>query len=166
MPAFAGDTPIGFRTLTLPDTQNDRPLELVVWYPSVSTAAPQLIADTPVFVGALAVPNAPPAPGAHPLVVFSHGFRGNWGNQSWLATALVRQGYIVAAVNHPGTTTRDRNPAAAARLWQRPGRSTAGHRCGHGSAGTFRFGVNGKLQRPVIHWGLDSPEIAGARFDP
>ncbi|WP_456291202.1 hypothetical protein [Pseudomonas yamanorum] len=52
--AFAGDNPIGFRTSTLPGKQNDRPLELVVWYPSATTATPHLIADTPVFVGALA----------------------------------------------------------------------------------------------------------------
>jgi hypothetical protein len=34
--AFAGDNPIGFRASTLPDKQNDRPLELVVWYPSAT----------------------------------------------------------------------------------------------------------------------------------
>ncbi|MGF6553720.1 hypothetical protein ABIA48_000100 [Pseudomonas sp. S30_BP2TU TE3576] len=44
--AFAGDNPIGFRASTLPDKQNDRPLELVVWYPSATTATPQLIAVT------------------------------------------------------------------------------------------------------------------------
>jgi hypothetical protein len=44
--AFAGDNPIDFRASTLPDKQNDRPLELVVWYPSVTTATPKLIAVT------------------------------------------------------------------------------------------------------------------------
>ncbi|KAB0495392.1 alpha/beta hydrolase family protein [Pseudomonas vancouverensis] len=166
-PAFASDTPIGFRTSTLTDTQNERPLELVVWYPSVSTAAPQLIADTPVFVGALAIPDAPPAAGAHPLVVLSHGFRGNWGNQSWLATALVRQGYIVAAVNHPGTTTRDRNPAAAARLWQRP--VDLQRAIDAVMAQPEHFGSVAKRQIAVIGHSLGgwtALEIAGARFAP
>ncbi len=120
IPAFAGYKPIGFKTSTLSDRQTDRPLELVVWYPSTTIAPPQLIADSPVFSGDLAVRDAPPTAGTYPLVVFSHGFRGNWGNQSWLASALAHQGYIVAAVNHPGTTTRDRNPEAAAQLWRRP----------------------------------------------
>lgn len=44
--AVAGDKPIGFRASTLPDKQIDRPLELVVWYPSATTATPQLIAVT------------------------------------------------------------------------------------------------------------------------
>lgn len=55
IPAFAGYKTIGFKTSTLSDRQTDRPLELVVWYPSTTTAPPQLIADTPVFSGDLAV---------------------------------------------------------------------------------------------------------------
>jgi len=166
-PAFAGDNPIGFRVLTLPEKQNDRPLELVVWYPSASTATPQLIADTPVFVGALAVPDAPPATGAHPLVVLSHGFRGNWGNQSWLAIALVRQGYIVAAVNHPGTTTHDRNPEAAAQLWQRP--VDLQRAIDAVMAQPDYFGSVAKRHIAVVGHSLGgwtALVIAGARFDP
>ncbi|MGE7958715.1 alpha/beta hydrolase family protein [Pseudomonas sp. NPDC089530] len=165
--AFAGDNPIGFRASTLPDKQNDRPLELVVWYPSATTATPQLIADTPVFVGALAVRDAPPAAGAHPLVVLSHGFRGNWENQSWLASALVRQGYIVAAVNHPGTTTRDRNPKAAAQLWQRP--VDLQRAIDAVTAQPEHFGLVAKQQIAVVGHSLGgwtALEIAGARFDP
>ncbi|WP_392887700.1 alpha/beta hydrolase family protein [Pseudomonas migulae] len=165
--AFAGDNPIGFRASTLPDKQNDRPLELAVWYPTATTATPQLIADTPVFVGALAVRDAPSAAGAHPLVVLSHGFRGNWGNQSWLATALVRQGYIVAAVNHPGTTTRDRNPKAAAQLSQRP--VDLQRAIDAVIAQPEHFGSVAKGKIAVVGHSLGgwtALEIAGARFDP
>lgn len=165
--AFAGDNSIGFRASTLPDKHNDRPLEWVVWYPSATTATPQLIADTPVFEGALAVRDAPPVPGAHPLVVLSHGFRGNWGNQSWLASALVRQGYIVAAINHPGTTTRDRNPKAAAQLWQRP--VDVQRAIDAVIAQPEHFGSVGKGQIAVVGHSLGgwtALEIAGARFDP
>ncbi|MCF9015423.1 dienelactone hydrolase, partial [Pseudomonas carnis] len=31
-PAFAADNPVGFQTTTLPDTHNNRPLEMAVWY--------------------------------------------------------------------------------------------------------------------------------------
>ncbi|MCF5725415.1 dienelactone hydrolase, partial [Pseudomonas syringae] len=32
-PAFADNTPIGFQNTTVPDPQNQRPLQMVVWYP-------------------------------------------------------------------------------------------------------------------------------------
>ncbi|WP_286919161.1 alpha/beta hydrolase family protein [Pseudomonas sp. UBA6753] len=167
IPAFAGYKTIGFKTSTLPDRQTDRPLELVVWYPSTTTATPQLIADTPVFIGDLAVRDAPPAAGTYPLVVLSHGFRGNWGNQSWLASALAHQGYIVAAVNHPGTTTRDHNPEAAAQLWQRP--IDLQRAIDAVMAQADQFGRVAKGQVAVVGHSLGgwtALEIAGARFDP
>jgi len=167
IPAFAGYKTIGFKTSTLSDRQTDRPLELVVWYPSTTTAPPQLIADTPVFSGDLAVRDAPPTAGTYPLVVFSHGFRGNWGNQSWLASALAHQGYIVAAVNHPGTTTRDRNPEAAAQLWRRP--IDLQRAINTVMAQADQFGRVAKGQVAVVGHSLGgwtALEIAGARFDP
>ncbi|MDH1632423.1 alpha/beta hydrolase family protein [Pseudomonas mosselii] len=166
LPAFAGETPIGFRTMTLADQQNNRPLELAVWYPATTTATPQLIGDTPVFVGDPAVRDAPPAKGAHPLVVLSHGYRGNWGNQSWLASALVRQGYIVAAVNHPGTTTRNRDPEAAAQLWQRPvdlQRAIDAVMAQPAKFGAVAVGKIAVAGHSLGGW--TALEIAGARFD-
>jgi predicted dienelactone hydrolase len=163
--AFA-DT-LGFQSTTLPDPHNERPLQMVVWYPSTTTATPELIADDVVFVGASAVRNAPPTAGEHPLVVLSHGYRGNWGNQSWLASALAHQGYIVAAVNHPGTTTHDRSPQAAAQLWQRP---IDLHRAIEAVATQpEKFGALSKRQIAVVGHSLGgwtAMEIAGARFDP
>lgn len=114
--ALAEESAVGFQSSTLVDAQNERALEMVVWYPSTTTAAAQLIGDDVVFVGAAAVRDAPPAAGKHPLLVLSHGYRGNWSNQIWLASALAHQGYIVAAINHPGSTTHDRSPRAAAQL--------------------------------------------------
>ena len=167
LPAFADYKAIGFKASRLPDEQNQRPLELVVWYPSTSTATPQLIADTSVFIGDLAVRDAPPAAGVYPLVVLSHGFRGNWGNQSWLASALAHQGYIVAAVNHPGTSTRDRSPEAAAQLWQRP--LDLRRAIDAVQAQPDQFGQLAKGQIAVVGHSLGgwtALETAGARFDP
>lgn len=166
-PVLAVDIPIGFQTATLPDAQNNRPLQLTVWYPAATTATPEPIADDTVFVGALAVPNAPVVAGGHPLVVLSHGYGGNWRNQVWLASALARRGYIVAAVNHPGTTSKDRSPAAAAQLWQRPrdlSRAIDGVLAEPG-----RFGVVAKGQIAAMGHSLGGwtvLEMAGARFDP
>ena len=35
-----------------------------------------------------------------PLVIFSHGFRGDRFGNSWIAESLVSKGYIVAAIDH------------------------------------------------------------------
>lgn len=165
--AFADDSPIGFQASTLPDPHNDRPLEMVVWYPSATTATPQLIADNPVFVSALAVRNAPPAAGEHPLVVLSPGYGGNWRNQTWLASALAHKGYIVAAVNHPGTTSQDRSPQAAAQLWRRP--ADLSRAIDAVMAQPEQFGVVAKPRIAAVGHSLGGwtiLEIAGARFDP
>lgn len=166
-PAFAVDSPIGFQTTTLPDAQNNRPLEMVVWYPGTTTATPELIADTIVFVGNPAVPDAPPTAGEHPLVVISHGNGGNWINQAWLASALAHQGYIVAAVNHPGTTSKDRSPQAAAQLWQRP--NDIRRAIDAVTAQPEKFGAVAKQRIAVVGHSLGgwtALELAGSRFDP
>lgn len=58
--------------------------------------------------------------GTHSLVVLSHGYGGSWRNLNWLASELADQGYIVAAPDHPGTTTFDKDAEQAAKLWERP----------------------------------------------
>ncbi|MBC8999678.1 alpha/beta fold hydrolase [Pseudomonas sp. N40(2020)] len=165
--AFADENPIGFQSLKLPDANNERPLEMVVWYPAgASTATPKLIADNPAFVGVLAVDNAPPVSGEHPLLVLSHGYRGNWGNQAWLASALAHQGYIVAAVNHPGSTTHDRSPEAAAQLWQRP--VDISRAIDAVTAQPEKFGAVAQRRIAVAGHSLGGwtgLEIASARFD-
>lgn len=165
--AFADDSSIGFQSTTLPDAQNNRPLEMVVWYPSTTTDTPKLIADTIVFFGNPAVPDAPPTAGEHPLVVISHGNGGNWINQAWLASALAHQGYIVAAVNHPGTTSMDRSPQAAAQLWQRP--NDIRRAIDAVTAQPEKFGAVAKQKIAVVGHSLGgwtALEIAGSRFDP
>ncbi|WP_449101418.1 alpha/beta hydrolase family protein [Pseudomonas veronii] len=165
-PALAVDNAIGFQTATLADAHHERPLEMVVWYPATTTATAEPIADSVAFIGALAVPNAPPASGEHPLVVLSHGYGGNWGNQAWLASALAHRGYIVAAVNHPGTTTRNRSPQAAAQLWQRP--KDVSRAIDAVLAQPKQFGAIAKNRIAAAGHSLGGwtvMELAGARFD-
>ncbi|MCA5942102.1 alpha/beta hydrolase family protein, partial [Pectobacterium brasiliense] len=78
------------------------------------------IGENIVFPGIAVSKNAVPESGEHPLIVVSHGYGGSWFNQFWLAQALVKQGYIVAAPNHPGTTFKDMRTEKAQELWQRP----------------------------------------------
>lgn len=98
----------------------DRPLKTSIWYPSETTFPREKIADNPAFLGTDVVRIGMPLAGSFPLVVMSHGYRGSWRNQNWLAMKLVQEGYIVAAVDHPGTTTFDHSPTLAAQWWERP----------------------------------------------
>jgi predicted dienelactone hydrolase len=66
-----------------------------------------------------------PVSGRYPLVLVSHGHAGSrWGHHD-LATALAREGFVVASLDHPGDNFRDANGPAAAtdavllgRAWQ------------------------------------------------
>ncbi len=109
----------GFRQIALSDP-NSETLNLTVWYPASSEGRTVDIGSNPAFVGVTVNPDAPPLPGVHPLLVISHGYNGNWRNLSWIAAAMAAEGYIVAAPDHPGTTTFDQNPIDAKKLWRRP----------------------------------------------
>lgn len=108
-----------FRQLTLQQS-SDRPLDVALWYPTSQRGTPASVGDNIVFIGTQALRDAKPAPGEHPLLLVSHGYGGNWRNLNWLAQRMAAQGYIVAAADHPGTTTYSKKPHDAQQLWQRP----------------------------------------------
>jgi len=104
----------GFRQVT------SSALNIAVWYPTASQGVTESVGENPAFVGVTVIRDAPPLPGQHPLLVISHGYNGNWRNLSWIAAAMAAKGYIVAAPDHPGTTTFNQDPVAAKKLWRRP----------------------------------------------
>ncbi|HEX7545597.1 MAG TPA: hypothetical protein VF368_02645 [Gemmatimonadaceae bacterium] len=118
-PAIAAGQ-VGFRQLLLPSSPQGRGLEVVIWYPTAAKGVPTLVGENAVFFGQSVHVDAPVVAGRHPLVLLSHGNAGNWTNESWLAADLARLGYVVAAVNHPGTTTANMDAAVGAQLWERP----------------------------------------------
>lgn len=95
-------------------------LNIAVWYPTSSQGAAETIAENPAFIGVKVIRDAAPLAGDHPLLIISHGYNGNWRNLSWIAAEMAAQGYIVAAADHPGTTTFNQDENAAKRLWKRP----------------------------------------------
>ncbi|PRA79326.1 lipoprotein signal peptide [Ochrobactrum sp. MYb29] len=110
---------VGFREVAL-DNENPRPLHVAIWYPTEEQASTVTVGENRVFYGISAVKEAIPDTGAHALVVLSHGYGGSWRNLNWLANELTQQGYIVAAPDHPGTTTFNKDADQAAKLWERP----------------------------------------------
>ncbi|WP_036665696.1 alpha/beta hydrolase family protein [Paludibacterium yongneupense] len=112
--AMAQQAPgVGFRVITLVDPVSKGAMDAVVFYPSVqATTSPTPIGPFEIDAGAGAVP----MPGRHPLVLISHGSGGNrWGHHD-LAEQLARNGYIVAAIEHPGDNYHDQSGVGTDRV--------------------------------------------------
>ena len=118
VPSQAGDYRTGMREIAVPDAK--RPLAGFLWYPTTEEGRAARAHGNAVWEGVRVVPDAAPAPGRRPLLVLSHGMFGNARNQAWLAKAMTAEGYIVAAVDHPGTSTFARDPDDRRELWERP----------------------------------------------
>lgn len=146
---------------------DDRPLEGFVWYPTMETEGSVRAHGNQVWEAIRAIPHAPPASGLRPLVVLSHGMYGNARNQAWLAAALTQAGYVVAAIDHPGTSTFLRDPDDARELWERP----------HDISRTIDHiladeTLSAQIDPDRIYMaghslgGLTAAMLAGARYDP
>lgn len=110
----------GVAKIEVEDSQTNRPLSGDIWFPT-STPERHSRADiSKVWQMAPADPGGTAAKGAFPLLVVSHGMYGNTFNQAWLASELARRGFVVAMINHPGTSTFLRDPEQARELWLRP----------------------------------------------
>lgn len=108
----------GLTELVIAD--ESRPLMGVIWYPAPNGASVTRVQSNPVWEGVDAAVGVDMVEGRFPLVVLSHGMYGNHRNQNWLAEALARKGYVVVAIDHPGTSTFLRDPEQARQLWERP----------------------------------------------
>ena len=109
----------GLQDLMILDPQGARTLEGFLWYPAEAAETVSAHGNA-VWEPIEVAPDAPALTGSFPLVVLSHGMFGNARNQAWLAERLVAQGYAVAAIDHPGTSTFNRDPDQQRALWERP----------------------------------------------
>ncbi len=110
----------GVQEVTVQDGREDRPLSGHIWYPTPTPEHAPKSDRSQVWEMAPADPGAEIADGTYPLLVVSHGMFGNAFNQAWLGSELARRGYVVAMVNHPGTSSFLRDPVQAQQLWERP----------------------------------------------
>ncbi len=134
--AALGSFAVGVRTLTLiehdaidvlslnPDTglptTHDRTLLVDLWYPATNTVGanpltyhatfPTEVPNQSIEFSAtgLAITNAKPLLGPHPLVVVSHGYSNATVALSWLTENLASKGYVVAAIRHEDPPITDR----------------------------------------------------------
>ena len=115
-PAFS---PPGYHVTDMKVPGRDGLVRLHLWYPTDSDAATVLVGQNALFYGEHVRPDAPPVAGPLAVVVLSHGSGGNAERLSWLAGYLASQGMIVAAPDHPGTTSGDSDPFRTPLVWER-----------------------------------------------
>jgi predicted dienelactone hydrolase len=114
-----GEFPVGVRTLELVDASRmdttgtgPRPVTVELWYPATTEAVEGVdryvvnlfgfdVARTPTYR------DVARAPGAFPLVLFSHGNGGIRFQSIFLAAHLASHGYVVASPDHHGNTFLD-----------------------------------------------------------
>lgn len=99
----------------------DPALSGAIWYPCA--AEPTHVALGRLSVGAdfglKGVKDCPVTGAKLPLVIYSHGRGGFFGQQHDTAEALADAGFIVAAINHPGDTASDPRGATLCRSGDR-----------------------------------------------
>ena len=105
----------GYRTLTVP---GETPMTVALFYPTT-------VADRVIPMGPWLPSVAPGAPASDAklkgLILLSHGTSGTELNHHNLGTRLARDGYLVAAVRHPGDNWQDRSLVTSGRYFsERP----------------------------------------------
>ncbi|MFP2908512.1 alpha/beta hydrolase family protein [Pyxidicoccus sp. 3LFB2] len=107
--ALAEAPGVGFRELTMKDPVGGGPMGGLVFYPATQPSEPLPVSLWRVDAGR----EQELVPGRYPLVLISHGHGGTrWGHHN-LATALAREGFVVASLDHPGASFKDANSPAA-----------------------------------------------------
>jgi predicted dienelactone hydrolase len=82
-----------------------------IWYPCAGEPKHVQLGDLalPVDYGLQGVKDCPVMGAKLPLVVFSHGTSGWFGGHHDTAAALADAGFVVAAINHPGDSAKDKS---------------------------------------------------------
>jgi len=101
--AYAAEA--GWMQIQVTGATPDAPITVALYYPT--TVAPQSIPMGP-FTLEVAM-RAEPAAQVKALILLSHGTGGSELGHSVLAQALARNGYLVAALRHPGDNWQDRS---------------------------------------------------------
>jgi predicted dienelactone hydrolase len=102
----------GFRFLQLRDPVSGKPMRAALFYPAHGTTT--ITKTGPVDINA--EENAKPRPGKFPLILLSHGSGGSLLSHHDSGAYLARNGFIVAALEHPGDNFRDTSGVGSDRV--------------------------------------------------
>jgi predicted dienelactone hydrolase len=99
-------------------------IRITLWYPATAPEQPLDIGPPghAVFLAGQAAADAPLADDARrATLLLTHGFGGSARSMAWYGTALARAGFVVIAVDHPGTNGVDGvTPEGVYAPWERP----------------------------------------------
>jgi predicted dienelactone hydrolase len=127
-----GAAPVGVRTLDLVDPSRQNPagtgpraFTVEVYYPSTTAAVAGVSRDVVQVFGIELFPtptyrDVARAPGAYPLVLYSHGSGGIRFENLALGVHLASHGYVIVSADHPGDTLLDPGDEMDAVLTNRP----------------------------------------------
>ncbi len=140
-------TAIGVQTLHYEDSSRSRPVVIELWYPSDHTNTPLDTPEDKMWVHPKEIRNVKISnkKSHYPLILMSHGHKGDRRERSWLSELLVKQGFIVASVEHFGSAWPQYNPLSMVSFWDR--------------ALDISFALDHLLEHPVFKKHLDSHRI-------
>lgn len=102
---------VGVRTLFYEDKRKSVPIAVEFWYPTEQNGPiDEEIRNAPLSKKG----------GKYPLILVSHGNRGDRRDICWLAETLVKKGFAVASVEHHGNCRSYYDPRMSLRFWERP----------------------------------------------
>lgn len=84
-----------------------RPVNTTIWYPAPAQSVEVKWKSELFYFGVNALDAPMEITKKTPLILLSHGTGGSMAQLSWLAEGLVREGFIVAGVNHHGNTATE-----------------------------------------------------------
>jgi len=153
----AGEIQVSTDTLSAAvRNRGDGALRILVWYPAVARAEEREVdigpPDDPMFAADRVAADAPWSDSSrHALILLSHDFGGVARQLTWLGAALARRGYIVVAVDHPGSNSRDGvTPEGTYAPWER--------------AGDLRSALDLVLADPALSRHIDASHLGVAGF--
>lgn len=106
--ALRGEFGVGTRELTLED--ENRPLDMTIWYPADVAEGEAEYVDGLYLAMGMATADEPilQRDTPYPVVIFSHGSGGSRILQLYLTEHLASHGFVVIAPNHAGNTVMER----------------------------------------------------------
>lgn len=110
---------IGVRTLQYEDAKRKRPVVVELWYPTEQKGPLDETVD--VWVHPKEIRDVPMARSnkKYPLIIMSPGYKGDRRYLSWLVEYLTQSGFVVASIEHHGTSWRSYSPLLSLRFWER-----------------------------------------------
>lgn len=149
----SSDYRIGQKSYSYVDDSRNRPLVTEVWYPTYDTLSSSTTSESKreLFKTIKTIPNASIVPSKKfPLLLVSHGTGGNRFSLTWFIEKMVREGYIVAAVDHYGNSSFNKIPREFIKWWER--------------AIDIQYVLSSLLEEKDIGLKIDQSKIGGVGF--